>query len=142
MTSFYLDAAAAIERACFNEPWDKSSLRGELSGAGAYFYIALDGAAPAGYCGFRAVAGEGELLRLAVLPEARRKGLGGELLDAALERVRALGLERLHLEVRASNLPALALYESRGFAHVGLRRGYYKNPADDAVLMTYEIFHD
>jgi len=86
----------------------------------------------------RAVAGQAELLTLAVAPQARRRGLGKRLVQRFLYQARLRGAEEAFLEVAAPNLSARALYVHAGFAEAGLRRGYYRSPGDspvDAVVM-------
>lgn len=93
-------------------------------------------------CGYAAVLhtpdGE-ELLRIATAPEKRGRGIGGALLDEVIRRCRSSGAEVLRLEVRRSNNAAIALYLSRGFFEIGVRRGYYRNPDDDAILMELRL---
>jgi ribosomal-protein-alanine N-acetyltransferase len=94
--------------------------------------------ADGGFAVIRTVLDEAELLTLAVAPAARRQGLGRRLLDAAMRQARSEGADTVHLEVAASNAPALRLYEQAGFERSGLRRNYYARPngaAEDAVLM-------
>lgn len=101
-------------------------------------FICLAAESRAGVIGFvvaRAAADELEILNLAVDPSARRQGAGSALLAAALERGWHAGARRAFLEVRESNRPAKSFYERHGFATVGLRRGYYCNPEEDALLM-------
>ena len=87
-----------------------------------------------GYVFCREVAGEAELLNIAVDPAIRRSGLGGELLRLAIAWAEARGAGEMFLEVRASNAGAIALYERHGFRAVGRRRDYYEHPVEDAVL--------
>ena len=93
----------------------------------------------AGYVIARVVAGEADVLNLAVSPPDRGHGLGGELLDAGLAAVVGRGVREVFLEVRESNVAALALYESRGFKTVSRRKGYYRNPVEDALLLRRAI---
>ena len=93
----------------------------------------------AGYVIARVVAGEADVLNLAVRPPDRGHGLGGELLDAGLAAVVGRGVREVFLEVRESNVAALALYESRGFKTVSRRKGYYRNPVEDALLLRRAI---
>lgn len=93
------------------------------------------GAAVLGYLLAQFVADEVELLQLVVARQARRQGLGGALLDDLLREARARAARAVHLEVRASNAPALALYRGRGFVEEGLRRGYYDD-GEDALLLS------
>ncbi len=93
----------------------------------------------AGYALFSIVAGEAELLRIAVDPECRRKGIGRRLFSRMLEKLRAEKAEKLFLEVRSKNEAAIGLYRSFGMTGAGCRKNYYSNPAEDALIMTREI---
>ena len=88
-----------------------------------------------GFACFRVTATEAELLNLAVLPLVRRQGTGSRLLKEVLQEVARRGAECIFLEVRESNVAALRLYERFGFQSVGRRRGYYTQPAADAVIL-------
>jgi ribosomal-protein-alanine N-acetyltransferase len=83
----------------------------------------------------RQAADEAEILNLAVAKESRRKGEGGALLEAALERFRARGVSRVFLEVRDSNAAGLAFYAKHGFSKIGRREGYYREPFESAIVM-------
>lgn len=137
---------AGIHKVCFAEPWSADAMTSLLAMPGAAGLIAvaggslvpsLGGPGPAGLVLWRAVAGEAEILTLAVLPPYRRSGLGGRLLDAALAASRAAGAESMFLEAAAGNHAALALYAGRGFVRIGLRKGYYAG--EDAVTMTRDL---
>jgi ribosomal-protein-alanine N-acetyltransferase len=96
------------------------------------------GLAPAGFALYRAVAGEAELLTISVMPEARRSGIGADLLGACEDGARAAGAARLFLEVAAGNGAARALYHRTGYRECGRRKGYYQRPdgsRDDALVM-------
>ena len=95
--------------------------------------------AVAGYVIARVVAGEADVLNLAVSPNERGRGLGGELLDAGLAAVMKREVREVFLEVRESNVAALALYASRGFTTVSRRSRYYRNPVEDALLLRRAI---
>ena len=122
----------ALEGRSFAEPWTPSMLAAELAHPDALVLVVRLplGDCPAGYAAFRRAAGEAELLRLAVAPEARRRGLARSLVDAGLDRLRSEGVERCHLEVRDGNTPAIELYERLGFRLVGRRRSYFPDGAD------------
>jgi ribosomal-protein-alanine N-acetyltransferase len=126
---------AAIETAAFATPWSERQLRDAVADARALVLAAvLDGRAIA-YALFGPPAGEeAELLRVAVAPGHRRRGLGRRLVAAGLARLRARGVLDVHLEVEQGNAAARALYESLGFAVGGARRGYYAD-GGDALLM-------
>lgn len=123
------------ESAVFRDPWSEASITSLIGDSYHTVLIAeLEGSA-AGYAIVSAIAGEGELLRVAASPCHRRAGIGGALLDEAIAGRKADGDEVMFLEVRASNVPAISLYTSRGFEVYATRRNYYKNPTEDAVMM-------
>ena len=126
---------AAIERAVFSDPWSEASIRESIGMPWMFTWVAEDPAgAVIGYAFCREIAGESELLNLAVAPALRRSGVGARLLAAALDWARDRGARETFLEVRASNRAAIALYEREGFRAVGRRPGYYEAPAEDAIL--------
>lgn len=137
MTAAHLPAVAALEKVCFPaDPWSESVYRAALDNPAVAILLAegKDGAL-LGYAVLSTVLDEGNLDNIAVAPEARRNGIA----DALLSALTAFGREHLTclmLEVRASNAPAIALYEKHGFAAVGRRKNYYDAPREDAVLMT------
>ena len=98
-------------------------------------YVALSDGQISAYVIGRQIAPEGEIYRLATLPEYRRRGIAYRLLDYAVKCERGRGLESLFLEVREQNSAARRLYESYGFKKIGERKNYYKNPADNAIIM-------
>src|SRR5271154_5055216 len=89
----------------------------------------------AGFIITRTITTEAEILNLAVAPQLRRSGIAAALLSAALENFTLAGVRRVYLEVRASNAPAIALYEKHAFTITGTRPGYYQYPTESAVLM-------
>jgi ribosomal-protein-alanine N-acetyltransferase len=101
--------------------------------------VACSAAALIGYVVAWLVGDEAEVANLAVAPEWRGQGVGAALLDAALAEMRRGGAHVAHLEVRDSNMPARALYGSRGFTPVGRRRRYYQAPVEDAVLLRCDL---
>ncbi|HTK30965.1 MAG TPA: ribosomal protein S18-alanine N-acetyltransferase [Candidatus Saccharimonadaceae bacterium] len=130
-------AVVGIERRVFGDPWTESFFHGELGQALVYARVAeLDGAL-AGYCVAWLGAGEGHLGNLAVAPEQRRRGIARALLDELLVAAEASGAERLTLEVRTSNFAAQGLYRAHGFRLAGLRRGYYRDNGEDALIMEW-----
>jgi [ribosomal protein S18]-alanine N-acetyltransferase len=89
----------------------------------------------AGFVAVRRAADEAEVLKLAVDPSHQRQGIGRVLLQEACQRIKALGVRRVYLEVRASNEPAIRLYASTGFTAQYVRKDYYELPPEDAVVM-------
>lgn len=140
MTADHLDEAAALERVCFSDPWSRNMLAEELGNALAAFLAALDGTgAVVGYAGLQVVLDEGYILNIAVRPDCRRQQIASQLLEVFINFAQGNRLSFLTLEVRASNAPAIALYERWGFAEAGRRRNYYEHPREDAVIMTREF---
>ena len=113
---------AAIHAEAFAAPWDEAALS-ELLASPGVFAVAED----QGFILIRVVVDEAEILTLAVRPSARRAGLGGRLVEAAVVRAAALGAERMFLEVAEGNVAARALYARSGFVEMGRRRGYYSH---------------
>ena len=129
-------AIVEIERAAFSDPWSVRSFREALDQRSIFFWCARrDGVGVLGYVVAWFVADEGEIANLAVSPSARGMGVGRALLDAALEAAARRGVGAVYLEVRDSNERARRLYESRGFEEVGRRRGYYRRPVEDAIVL-------
>ena len=137
MTARHLPAVAELERVCFPaDPWSEALYWAALDNPAVAILLALgeDGAI-LGYAVLSAVLDEGNLDNIAVAPDARLQGVG----EALLRTLTGFGREHLSclmLEVRASNTPAIALYEKHGFQAVGRRKNYYDAPKADAVLMT------
>lgn len=140
-------AVAAIESVSFSDPWTTEAFVSALDLGHMRFFVAEEGGADAGggdavllgYVVALVVADEGEIADLAVAPEARRRGIGGLLLDRVAAEAEELGIRSLYLEVRESNVAARALYQSRGFTAVGRRRGYYQHPTEDALLLRRDV---
>ena len=134
-----LPQAAALEKLCFSLPWPEELLRRALADPHQLWLGAVAGGRLLGYAGMQTVLDEGYVDNIAVDPAFRRRGVASALLGRMLEQARATGLAFLTLEVRESNLGAIALYERFGFRRVGRRRGYYEKPREDAILMTLEF---
>lgn len=131
---------ATLHARCFTAPppWSASDFAGFRSDPLAFLLVEGD----AGFLLGRAVAGEAELLTLAVAPEARRRGLGRKLVSRFLYQARLRQADRAFLEVSAQNPAAIALYESAGFAPVGRRPGYYRTPEGtgiDALILARDL---
>jgi [ribosomal protein S18]-alanine N-acetyltransferase len=135
-----LDRVAEIERSAFSDPWSRGSFGALLGRPHVYFAVAEH--ADAGIVGYVVVwhaADEAEIANVAVAPPARGHRLGGLLLDTALAQSVRRGAATVFLEVRESNAAARALYASRGFEPVGRRRGYYRKPLEDALVLRREL---
>lgn len=132
-----LPVLAALETAGFppNRAWSAPLLRLELEAPGALMLLAEGPDGIVGYAAFRTVADESELLRLAVHPDARRRGIGRALVRAGLAASAVRGARRCFLEVRLHNRAAINLYRALGFRDAGRRQGYYRD-GDDALVMS------
>jgi ribosomal-protein-alanine N-acetyltransferase len=139
-----LDDMLAIEEASFTSPWTRQMYEVELGRNPFSRTLAAraeDGTL-IGYVVVWVVFEELRLMTLAVHPAHRRRGMASALLAAGLALGRREGAQRAHLEVRASNEAALALYGKAGFRREGMRAGYYKDPVEDAVLMHLDPLSD
>ena len=130
-----IDGILVIERKSFSMPWSRESFEDVMKYPFLNGYCAKCGDDIAGYVIFHCLFEDSEVLDIAVGEEYRRLGIGRKLLSICQDRVRALGAERIMLEVRQSNLSAQKLYLSCGFSKTGERRNYYKNPTENAILM-------
>ena len=128
---------AAAEAEIFPDPWSEKDITSIISTEGSMCYSVIRDGRLTAYLIGRQIAPEGEIYRIATLPEYRRRGVAYRLLDYAVKTERGRGLESLFLEVREKNTAARGLYTSYGFSEIGVRKGYYKNPTDDAIIMLY-----
>ena len=139
MEERHLDDLARLERLCFSRPWSRQALKEELTNPAACFLVGEEAGEVLGYAGMHCAAGECYVDNVAVFPEARRQGVGRKLMEALLQAAAAWGGEFLSLEVRPSNLEALALYRGLGFREVGRRRRFYDDPVEDGLLLTKDL---
>lgn len=123
-------ALAALHADAFDRPWSQADIAAVMAGPGALALVVES----RGFILCRAIAGEAEILTLAVSPAARRLGVGRALVEAAAGLAATQAAESLFLEVAHDNVAALALYASAGFERVGLRKGYYATGADAVVM--------
>jgi ribosomal-protein-alanine N-acetyltransferase len=124
-----------LERRCFSDPWSAEGFREVLATPVCFGLVAAMGKDLQGYFLARLVAGEGEVLNLAVDPDHRRRGVGRTLLEAGLRELQLRGGREVFLEVRESNAGARAMYLARGFRVVGARQRYYRQPVEDALVL-------
>lgn len=139
MQERHLDAIAALEIACFSDPWSRNSIASELRNKWSLWLVAEDKEEVAGYVGSQLVPPEADVMNLAVAPEKRRNGVAQRLLEALILELKSREINSLALEVRASNLAAQKLYEKNGFQQVGCRKKYYVNPQEDALILRKEL---
>lgn len=146
-----IDAMTELDAVCFSAPWSHASFEAELTTNRLAWYLVaeeLDSTCEEqtgfliGYAGLWAIEDEGHITNVAVHPDYRRVHLGSILVDTLIAETRKEGLKRFTLEVRVSNLAAIALYEKFGFISAGLRKGYYEDNNEDAMIMWLEAEED
>ena len=131
-------AIAEMEALLFSDAWSEGSVSSSISSPLSLAFVAVCEGKAVGYLLASALAPEGELLRIGVCPEYRKRGIGGALMERFLLKSESLLCDTLFLEVRADNAPAISLYRRYGFFDCGVRKKYYKNPECDALLMKKE----
>ena len=135
MNESHVAAVAELEKQNFSEPWPEIAVRSELTNKLALWLVALEGETVVGYVGSQTVLQEADMMNIAVAETHRRQGIARLLVE---ELICQLDAYQLTLEVRASNAPAIALYEKLGFTQVGLRKNYYHKPKEDALILRKE----
>ena len=139
MNPAHVAQVAQLEIICFGtEAWSEKSIASELENELSRWFVAENDGTVAGYVGSQTVMDETDMMNVAVHPDYRRQGIAEELVTALIRALKEQASRCLTLEVRASNEPAKALYEKLGFAQVGLRKNYYRNPREDALILRKE----
>ena len=134
-----LDEVMVIERRSFSAPWEESTFRGLMRRPSAALLVAETDDELTGYSVMWFAADEGELGDIAVVPERRGEGIGRRLLRESISVAASRGTRSLYLEVRESNDVARRLYEKVGFSVVGVRKQYYTEPVEDAIVMRLNL---
>ena len=142
LLSSHLEGVAELERLCFAEPWSQQSLALLLQNANLGVVALDEDGAPIGYGGLLTVLDEGQITNIAVHPDHRSKGVGKAILKEIICESKKRGIRDLSLEVRQSNLPAKALYQSHGFEIAGIRKGFYRHPTEDGLVMILSLDAD
>lgn len=144
MTFDDIAAAVLIEKDCFSLPWSEKSFKESLERDDTLFLVCEEqivsknvavSAAVTGYIGMYLSFDEGNITNVAVSPSYRKKGYGEALVSAAKEIAKEMQIEKIFLEVRVSNIPAISLYEKMGFESLGVRKNFYEHPQEDASIM-------
>ncbi len=131
-----LDQVMPIEKDCFSVPWTREGFFTFLTRKDSMFLVAEEKGEILGYCGILMVLDEADVTNVAVRKDRRKEGIGAFLMKSLILLAEEQGITIFHLEVRKSNAPARRLYERLGFFTDGLRRNYYSDPEEDAVLMS------
>ncbi|MBI2487778.1 MAG: ribosomal protein S18-alanine N-acetyltransferase [Deltaproteobacteria bacterium] len=135
----YLDQIMTIEQVCFPTAWPRQVFEMELKSPRSFTRVSKLGDMVVGYVVAWTVYDEGHILNIAVLPEFRRMGIGEDLMTDCLDYFSRSHAKYALLEVRTSNIGAIKLYEKLGFKSIGIRRGYYNDTGEDAIVMMLTI---
>ena len=136
MTKDDIPEVERVEQTCFSDAWSEKLLSDMLESKwDEAWVLAAEGGTVIGYANFRFLAGEGELMRIAVLPEHRGRGESKKLMDRLEISAKEKEAPDLTLEVRAGNTSAVNLYKSYGFQAEAVRKNYYHDPVEDAFIM-------
>lgn len=138
MTSAHVAQIAELEKCCFNDPWSENSISSELNNRLSCWLVALESDVVIGYVGSQTVLGETDMMNIAVHPDYRNQGVAKKLIQNLMDIISEQGSHSLMLEVRQSNEPAKNLYASLGFETVGIRKNYYRNPKENALILRKE----
>ena len=135
-----LDGVLEVEAESFTNPWTRDMYSWELQNRAIshIFVVRTANCTVAGFCAFWLICDEIHINNLAMRPDFRAQGIGTALLHYVLGTARQLGAKRATLEVRASNAGARRLYERMGFYVAGIRRNYYTNPIEDAIILWWD----
>lgn len=127
---------ADLDLVCFAAPWSEEAFRQELEENNLAFYVVAElKEKVVGYAGLWAILDEGHITNVAVAPEHRKKGIGHAVVEVLVDASEQAGLKSFTLEVRPSNINAQNLYKKFGFTEAGLRKGYYEDNGEDAIIM-------
>ena len=138
MNECHVSQIAELEKLCFQDPWSERSIASELENKLSLWLVALDNQKVVGYVGSQTVLGETDMMNIAVHPDYRRQGIANQLILCLIARLTERGSHSLMLEVRVSNKPAISVYHHLGFVEVGVRKNYYRNPKEDALILRKE----
>lgn len=133
-TPKHVQAVRALEEECFSDSWSENIIKDLLTSSWDKTWVLTENGIICGYCNFRVIAGEGELMRIAVCGSYRGQGYGKILMDQLFREAENEKINDITLEVRASNSSAIALYESYGFKKEAVRKNYYTEPVEDALI--------
>ena len=135
-----LDAIMEVEKQCFTLPWSREAFYNELhQNRFAHYLVLEEDDNVIGYCGAWLVVDEAHITNIAVLPAYQGRGLGKVLLSSMIEECKLRAIERMTLEVRESNLVAQSLYKKLGFVEGAIRKNYYSDNQEDAIVMWVNI---
>ena len=135
LTEEYVDQVCVLEEEAFSMPWHRESFLEMIANENACYLVALIGEEVVASCGIRHIVGEGEITNVVTKSTMRGKGIAEKMLRTLLEEGAKMGAKEFTLEVRVSNAPAIHLYEKLGFVSEGVRKNFYEEPTEDALIM-------
>ena len=138
MDETHVSQIAELEKICFNDPWSENSIASELNNKLSHWLVAVEDDIVTGYVGSQTVLGETDMMNIAVHPDYRKNGIASNLISELIKNLTEQGSHSLMLEVRESNIPAKLLYEKLGFEEIGIRKNYYRNPKENALILRKE----
>ena len=138
MNKEHVSQIAQLEGQCFSDPWSEKSIASELENPLSLWLVAEENGQVFGYVGSQTVLDESDMMNVAVDPGFRRQGIARALIETLIAELSKMGSRCLRLEVRVSNENARALYARMGFQQLGLRKNYYHNPKEDALILGKE----
>lgn len=138
MNKDHVSQIARLEAQCFSDPWSEKSIASELENPLSLWLVAEENGQVFGYVGSQTVLDESDMMNVAVDPRFRRQGIARALIETLIAELAKMGSRCLRLEVRVSNENARALYARMGFQQLGLRKNYYHNPKEDALILGKE----
>ena len=131
-----LDQVMEIEQDLFAVPWTKEGYFTFLTRENTMFLVVEEKGRILAYCGLLMVMDEGDVTNVAVRRDRQREGIGNFLMESLVRLADGMGVTTIHMEVRSGNETAIRLYERNGFTRDGIRKNYYTDPTEDALLMT------
>ena len=138
MNKDHVSQIVHLEAQCFSDPWSEKSIASELENPLSLWLVAEENGQVWGYVGSQTVLDESDMMNVAVDPGFRRQGIARALIETLIAELSKMGSRCLRLEVRVSNENARALYARMGFQQLGLRKNYYHNPKEDALILGKE----
>ena len=138
----HLDKILKIENMCFSPPWTEGQLLSEMESEYGMVLAAFEGDVLCAFSVMHMAGDQAELYQIATNPEKRGRGIADALMKEGISWSKERNAESIFLEVRVSNTPAIALYEKHGFENIGIRKKYYTEPVEDAVIMVRKVTED
>lgn len=135
MNPSHVKGVFEVSNLSLEESWNIDSIEKELSNKLAKYLVALHGDKVIGFVGMWIVFNEGDITNVAVHPDYRKQGVGNLLIDNLITLCKENNINSLTLEVRESNIPAQSLYKKHGFKEEGVRKNFYNNPKENAIIM-------